>query len=239
MRKKHGSMGTSMADVLSIGRLYDGLCAPQTTGGDHNEGTLYRTRARAESKCGMDWHQQIRHLHSRGHAFAALRFSAAGYLFRGMSEGVEAALQKGRFEHFADNGSLAALERALGVYFLSHQIEDALSVARLPDGGNDRGVLVIPSRVFNDALEARRAAVLAYAEGGQVFHYPFLLEGIELSDIACLIVEKRCTPTCSVPVYDYSSERATASDVRQDVATLLERLKLKGAVPQPSTLVPG
>ena len=157
---------------------------------DSSKGTLYRVRSRAKVRASQ-WHPRIQRLLMQGHTFLPYDFSADGYLFRGVSQGLLASLLRGEFGYFDDDRSLPALEQELGVFFVSHALSDALTVARLLEQAHDGGVLIFRSELFRRESASRRAAVLGFAEGGLIFKYPFLVQPLRLSDIDYLLVTER------------------------------------------------
>lgn len=116
------------------------------------------------------------------------RYRGDGYLFRGMSSGLGAAIVSDLFGFYEDAGPLCNLERELGVYLFSHELSDAFSVSRLWQTGVDNAVLVFHSEHFDSAWRNRRAAFLGFAEPGVVFKYPFLVEPLQWEQLAYVIV---------------------------------------------------
>lgn len=133
------------------------------------------------------WDARIDRLLDLGHRFLPLTFEPGGVLFRGMSTGVGEALAAGRFGRFEDPRALCALEGQLQVTLCSQDLSDALAVARLWESGQG-AVLAFPSEVFLGEWQARRAAVLAFAEPGVVFRYPFLLRALEAAEVCALVL---------------------------------------------------
>lgn len=85
---------------------------------------------------------------------------------------------------------MGSLERRLGVFFVSNALSDALSIAGFERGDADAGIVVFPAAVFNEALRQGHAGVLAYAEGGLVFRYPFLTQAPRLENSAYLLLDQ-------------------------------------------------
>ena len=153
---------------------------------------LYRParRAPAAARQAGRWAPAVAGLLAAGYSFLPCGF-ADGYLFRGMDSGLGAAMAAGSFGWFDGEDELAAVERAMGVYFLSSEPADAISVARLASRPADAAVVAVPAAVFGRCLEQGAAAVLAVGDGGLVFRYPLLTAPLAAADVACLFV---CDP---------------------------------------------
>ncbi len=80
------------------------------------------------------------------------------------------------------------LEKELDIFFLSHELSDALSISKLWQKNNDSAILVLPSSYFIQALKFHEAAMMGFAEPGFVFHYPCLVNPLRLADLAYVIV---------------------------------------------------
>lgn len=133
------------------------------------------------------WAGAIHDLLAAGYAFLPGGYGD-GYLFRGMQAGLDAALARGRFGRFHGEDEMAAVERAMGVYFLTSDPSDAVTVSRLTAGPRWGGILAVPATLFNERRERGAAAVLAVGDGGLVFRYPFLTDPIDAADVACLFL---------------------------------------------------
>lgn len=134
--------------------------------------------------CG--WADPIGTLLAQGYCFHDARYEPPGVLFRGVGGGVAAWPA-------ADDAALRAeipwqgdLERQLGVTFCSQDVSDALGVSRLWES-RDGAVLVLDARVFVREWTARRAAIMAFAEAGVVFRYPFFTRPVCLADVALVV----------------------------------------------------
>lgn len=149
---------------------------------------IYRTAPRRGPIDAPFWHSTTRALLKDGHSFLPLQFSVEGHLFRGLRSGLGETLTCGWAGHFSAEHSLGSLEKKLGVFFVSNTPSDALNVAGLERDDADAGIVVFPASVFNGALEQGRAGVLAYAEGGLIFRYPFLCQAPALKDAAYLLI---------------------------------------------------
>lgn len=157
-------------------------------GEESEPASIYRTSPRLGPVVATFWHPTIRKLLQDGNSFLPLQFSVQGYLFRGLRNGLGLTLECGCAGHFSAKHSLGSLERKLGVFFVSNTPSDALNVAGLERGDADTGIAVFPATLFNDALEQGRAGVLAYAEGGLIFRYPFLCQAPVLENAAYLLI---------------------------------------------------
>lgn len=133
------------------------------------------------------WSAPVRNLLQNGYSFLPLQYSGNGYLFRGMRNGVCKAVAKHCFSHVPGEEELSRVERAMGIYFLTHEISDAVSASALHNAGEDNAILVINADYFNRQLRAYRAAVLAIGDAGFVFRYPFVSEPLGITDIDYII----------------------------------------------------
>jgi|GEM_PF-3681877 len=150
---------------------------------------LYRPgrRTPAVTRPSDCWAPAVTGLLAAGYSFLPCSF-ADGYLFRGMDTGLGAALAAGSYGWFDGADELAAVEQAMGVYFLSSEPADAISVARLASHPADAAVLAIPANLFDRRLEAGAAAVLAIGDGGLVFRYPLITAPVPALEVSCLFV---------------------------------------------------
>lgn len=156
-----------------------------------NTAYAYNTRpARgAAPPAASGWHPQIDRLLADDYQFLGYRYAGAGCLYRGVSAGLDETLVARRLTGYDDGRPLCRLEAELGVYLISHDLSDALSVARLWECGDlDAAVFVFPAQMFAAAWEARRAAVLGFAEPGVVFKYPFVVEPFALEQAVLIVV---------------------------------------------------
>jgi len=157
-----------------------------------NTAYAYNTRpahVRRESRSG--WHAKIDELLSLDHSFLGFRYGDAGVLFRGLPSGLAANLACGHWLPSTDPGPLGSLERQLGVFLLSHELSDALTVARLWEGHEDGGVMIFAAAEFDARWQNATAAMLGFAEPGVVFKYPFLVEALPLDAVDTIVVPAR------------------------------------------------
>ncbi len=134
------------------------------------------------------WCHQINNMLKNGYSFLPSSYEDRGFLFRGMSNGLAKAVEDDHFWQFADQRSVTHLEHELGVMFISQDVSDAYGVSRVWENASDSGLLVINSSHYNQQLEVRQAAMLAFAEPGVVFNYPFLCLPLLLEDVAFIVV---------------------------------------------------
>ncbi|MDX1607348.1 MAG: hypothetical protein R3202_14240, partial [Candidatus Competibacterales bacterium] len=102
--------------------------------------------------------------------------------------GLAAALAAGRFGHFAGRNRMCEVERAMGVWFVSHELSDAVTVSRLHEGPDDGAILVLPAFLFEAERQRRAAAVLAVGDSGIVFRYPLLARPLMIDEPALIVV---------------------------------------------------
>jgi hypothetical protein len=155
--------------------------------------TAYAYDARAlPEKCSIKtgWATEIDGLLKQGYGFVGATFTTGGVLFRGMSSGVEAAIAAGVCGHFIDRSPQRQLEQQIGVFFCSQDLSDALTVARMWENP-DSAIMVFASDLFRREWAAKQAAVMAFAEAGIIFRYPFLLRPFGLDELRLLIRSPR------------------------------------------------
>lgn len=134
------------------------------------------------------WHEAIDKLLAHRYSFLAETYSENSFVFRGISSGLLNALETKSFAYFQGSNELCLVEQVMNVYFLTHELSDALTVARLFEAdADDAAVLIIPSNVFINAQKEYCAAMLAIGDFGFVFRYPFLTSPISLDDCAYII----------------------------------------------------
>jgi hypothetical protein len=134
------------------------------------------------------WSNAINRMIDQRYAFLALKYENEGYLFRGMSSGLFEALLKNIFWHYASDDRGSHFEKELDVLLLSQDFSDAFTIAKLWEQKLDACILIFKSEIFNNALIENKAAMMATAEPGVVFKYPFLTESLTIDDIDYLIV---------------------------------------------------
>lgn len=147
--------------------------------------------ARSKPSMRSGWHAKIDELLERDYCFLDRRFSDEGYLFRGISRGLDGMLIAGQWQRCDDGHRLCQLERELDVYLVSHELSDALSVARLWEHSSDAAIFVFPVALFNARWQQQEAAVLGFAEPGVVFCYPFLVQPLRISDVGGIVVSSQ------------------------------------------------
>lgn len=236
-----------------------------------NTAYAYNTRpgARRAQAVPSGWDAQIDRLLAEDYQFLGFRYDGAGCLYRGVSCGLDTALIGRGLGSYDDGRPLARLEAQLGVCLVSHDLPDALSVARLwESGAADAAIYVFAAEVFAEAWEARRAAVLGFAEPGVVFKYPFLVEPPPLDRLALIVVtpalrrryegllgeqfirpeqqplraalEEACASGLweRIVAPEAAAVQAGRTQAESAVAGLLAARKLVSAVPQPTEVYP-
>lgn len=158
-----------------------------------NTAYAYNTRpGRARGEVRSGWHGKIDELLCLDHTFLGFRYGDSGVLFRGLPRGLMANLRAGRWLPSEDPGPLGSLERQLGVYLLSHDLSDALTVARLWESREDAAVMIFSAAEFNRRWASATAAMMGFAEPGVVFKYPFLVEALPMDAVDSIVVPTRC-----------------------------------------------
>lgn len=179
------------------------------------------------------WAPEMDRLLARGHRFMDAAYSEEGVLYRGMSAGLSEALASGCFGHFANPPPQCALEQELGVVLCSQDLSDALAVAR-PWENPDGVVLVFPAALFQQAWRARRAAVLAFAEPGVVFRYPFLLDPLRTEALTALVLAPGVAPPAAAAAGGaalVSLPTGLSGKRRETEAAVREALSRRGLAP--------
>ena len=159
----------------------------------HNNEHLRQTAYRYDAQPSIEdasrtsgWGEHIDTLLRQGYRFLDATYDPGGALFRGMSSGAATAIHAGKFGYFSDSTPQCALETHLGVLFCSQDLSDAVTVSRIWEA-SDSAVLVFSSDVFVRQWAVRQAAVMAFAEAGIIFRYPFVLQPLALSDLAIAV----------------------------------------------------
>ncbi len=153
---------------------------------------LYRPQRKQfdkDLKSGV-WHRKIDHLMAAGYGFKAEQFSSAAYLCRGMSNGFRHALEKGVFAHFNDNAQTNIAEQIMEIFFVTHQLSDAVSASKIHTGLGDNGIILFNSNLFNLAIEEGAAAIMEIGDMGVIFRYPFLSTAIKLEQITAIFTHE-------------------------------------------------
>ena len=154
--------------------------------------TAYESNTRSVNRKlspqSSEWHAKIRDLISQDYSFLPLTYSDTGVLYRGYSCGLLQAIKSDLFEKFNSDNPHSALEAELDVYFLSHELSDALTIARLWEQTEDACLLCLPGNLFNNRHQAKAAAVMAFSEPGFVFNYPFITEPIDIQNVMIIFI---------------------------------------------------
>ena len=189
----------------------------------------------AVEPAGCGWDTPIEHLLAAGYSFIPGSYNRDGCLFRGIESGLRAALDGGYFDWFDGANKMSRVEQAMGVWFLTSEISDAMTVSRLHEQPTDGGVLAIPAALFHDCLNRGEAAVLAVGDGGMVFRYPLLTRPIATADAACIFT----SPAFEPGVADDLEHRivtltgSTKSELEQELALHLTARRMSPASPVP------
>ena len=192
--------------------------------------TAYASNTRQHSRnpapVFSGWHAKIDDLLARDYSFLPYTYSDTGCLFRGMSRGMSACIHAGCLRLSEDCGPLGALERELGVFLVSHDLSDALSVSRLWQAQPDAAVLVFPAAEFKQRWQDRAAAVLGFAEPGVVFKYPFLVEPLPMQSVQAIFVAGSDAGSPKPGFIELPS--TVMSDRRQTDRYVVEALRQRG-----------
>ena len=134
------------------------------------------------------WTDAINRMIDQRYAFLTMQYESSGYLFRGMSSGLFDALLEGEFWHYSEKKCDAHFEQDLDILLVSQDFSDAFTISKLWESRLDACIIIFKSDVFNQALSEKKAAMMATAEPGVIFKYPFLTQPLSLNDIECLII---------------------------------------------------
>lgn len=132
------------------------------------------------------WADEIDRLMEQGYRFLDATYNRGGVLFRGMSSGAAAAIDAGVCAHFSDSSPQCQFEQEIGVFFCSQDISDAISISRIWEN-RDSAIMFFPADLFIQEWNAKKSAVMALAEAGIVFRYPFLLRPLTLSELSIVV----------------------------------------------------
>ncbi len=136
------------------------------------------------------WTDAINRMVDQRYAFLAMQYKSSGYLFRGMSSGFFEALLEGEFWNYSGRECDDNFEQELDILLVTQDFSDAFTVSKLWESRLDACIIIFKSDVFNQALYDKKAAIMATAEPGVVFKYPFLTQPLSLNDIDYLIVSE-------------------------------------------------
>lgn len=198
------------------------------------------------------WGGVIDGLLKQGYSFLGYKYSIDGVLFRGMSAGLLNAVENNNFGLYKDAKPHAELEQSLGIHFVSHELSDAITTARLWEDVDDAGIIVLSSHLFNQCYDAKQAAMMAFAEPGFVFKYPFFNEPIPLEKIECLFVNIKTYEKLKsrlnkqkfmlldqlIMMIDNSGFVSARAEVETEIAQKLQQLNYNAASPEPTDFYP-
>lgn len=162
--------------------------------------------------CSGEWAKPIDHLLAAGYAFVGSRFTQEGYLFRGMSHHLLACLSTGEFGHFPGSNEVTQVEKTMNIFFVSHEISDALSVSSIYQAHDDGAILVFKASLFNQQLSQKQAAVLAVGDFGLVFRYPFLTRPIRLEEVEYIVCTTETAQAINQPTAVQIAEKLICID---------------------------
>ena len=174
-----------------------------------NETQLYQpgTNNPDPNYTSQQWHDAIDKLIAHRYSFLPEIYSTDGFIFRGMSSGLKTALKNKSFGHFTSSNELAMVEQVMNVYFFTHELSDALTVARLFEkSDDDSAVIVMSAKYYVDAFLRYEAAMLAIGDFGFVFRYPFLCSPTDINNIAYIL---------------YKAEQLNTEEYSQDIKAKL------------------
>ena len=184
-----------------------------------------------------EWTKVIDHLMAAGYDFKPEQFNEDGYLFRGISRGFLKAFQKKKFEHYSDSAETNIAEQIMQIYFVTHDLSDAITASSLYDSHQDNAVLVFKSSIFNQSLQLGEAAVLNIGDMGVIFRYPFLTQHLTLADIDYILVHetiveqvKECLPEFADRILTVSL--GNHSEVLINAQTCLQTIGISAAKPE-------
>ena len=199
---------------------------------------------KAPSQPVPGWDPAIRELLAAGYSFLPLQYSKTGYLFRGLRAGLKQGITSKSLGHSPDNDETSRVEQAMGVYFFSHEISDALTASALHEENRngDNAIMVIKAGFFNHQLQNYHAAVLAIGDTGFVFRYPFVTRPIRLDDIDYIITAS--TVASGMPLPEKMHDRhihvpkKTRQELEHQLRVAFDQMEIKPACPVASDLYP-
>ncbi len=149
------------------------------------------TRRKYRSELRTEWADQIKSLLLKDFPFLELDFSENGYLFRAIRSGLRDGLSRGSFSYLNDGGVAAGWQEKHLVYFVSEDPNDALDVAEFQNGFPDNAVVIFPSKLFHDEMNAGRAAIMTtHGLSGTLtgIKWPLMTNPVTIQDSAFIIV---------------------------------------------------
>lgn len=164
--------------------------------GDPSEESLSRRLfGRSPPPLGTEGFTTVAELRAAGFPFHRETYAGSGFLFRGINGDLPTGAAQGAFGQNQGPGAPARLERELGVLWCSANPADAVGATGLWEEHREAGVAVFPAATFAAEQEAGRAGILAYAEGGMIFRYPFLAGPLPLDWVTRLLVPAHVAAT--------------------------------------------
>lgn len=191
------------------------------------------------------WAEPIDRLLAAKYPFYPCRYSDQGFLFRGIPAGLAANPGGTAFGHFDSDHEMAVAEQVMDVFFVTHELSDAVTVSGIYEDAAQSGIFVFRAERFNEQLDAGKAAVLAIGDSGVIFRYPFLTAPLSLSEIDYLLVNLSFLETASIPpgfegklVVMENPPGQSRSDFEQRLGHRLDSLGITPAAPIPSSAYP-
>ena len=129
-------------------------------------------------------------LKQRDYSFHPSSFSDSGVLFRAIVPFTPGVLSENTVPYNPGKHSLFALERELGALLFSNELSDAISLARLDRRGCNAAIAVFSVSSFHARARRAAAGVLAFAEPGFVFRYPFLAPPFAAAEAQVILVHR-------------------------------------------------
>lgn len=190
-----------------------------------------------------EWVQAIDHLMAAGYNFKTEKFNEEGFLFRGVSTGFLEALKSQEFGFFSNTSETNLAEQILQIYFITHDLSDAITASSLYKKDQDSAVLIFKASAFNQALEQRKAAVMEVGDMGVIFRYPFLTEPLTLDNLDCILVNDENVEQTKQLAPDFSDKILSVTtgvhhQVLADAKDLLLAHSITPAMPEASDIFP-
>ncbi len=191
-----------------------------------------------------EWAEPIEQLLAAGYAFIGSGFTADGFLYRGISQNLLHCISNGKFGHFPGSNEMTRVEQIMDIFFVSHEISDAISVSSLYQKHSDHAILVFNASLFNQQLLLKQAAVLAIGDFGLVFRYPFLTHPLKLAEVAYIISNTETANIASGLAITPITEKLICidpcgrSDCAKQIDEQFERRGIKSAQPVNCRLFP-
>jgi hypothetical protein len=190
-----------------------------------------------------EWVQTIDHLMAAGYNFKAEKFNEEGFLFRGVSTGFLEALKAREFGFFPNTSETNLAEQILQIYFITHDLSDAITASSLYNEGQDSAVLIFKASLFNQALVQRESAIMEVGDMGVIFRYPFLTQPLMLDSLAYILINDDNREQANQHAPEFSDKLLSVatgdhSRVLADAKNILSSHAIMPATPQSSDIFP-